>query len=271
MSITLCPDALTLIKSYEGDPPSPHPEWPGEQSGITIGYGVDLGMDPGALDAWRDYLSPQDYARLDAVKGITGAAAQGLLPSVEDIPIGRDASAAIFAAVTAPRYLALTLKGFPGAEALPPESLGALVSLVFNRGTSTTGKNRSEMAAIKAALAAGPGPWPGIILEIARMTAYWNNGQPNKGATNLAGRRLAEASFFARGLRAIGRLEGALIKGDRGDRTSRIAALQTALKVGADGDFGPGTMIAVWSYQKSNAALQGTGVADAPTLSALGV
>ena len=83
-----------------------------------------------------------------------------------------------------------------------------------------------------------------------------------------AGRRLAEASLYARGMRAIGKLPGALIKGDGG---SPVAALQKALKLGADGAFGSGTMIAVWNYQKTNAALADTGVAETGTLKALGV
>lgn len=43
----------------------------------------------------------------------------------------------------------LTRQAFPGVERLHPDVYGALVSLVFNRGSSMTGNRRSEMRNIR--------------------------------------------------------------------------------------------------------------------------
>ena len=267
MSATLTPDAIALIEGFEGC--SLHPEWPGFSSGVTLGYGVDIGADPAGLDAWEPYVSAADFARLEKAKGVTGEAAKPLAASLKDITITETQAQTVLATVTLPRYIDATLKAFPGADALPDDSFGALVSLVFNRGGATTGKNRAEMAVIKTDVAAGSGQWWDIVVQLAKMVVYWNDGIPTP--SNLPGRRLAEASLFARGLRGAGLLEGVLSKGDKGDKTSRIAALQKALKIGADGAFGSGTMIAVWKHQKTVATLADTGVADAATLGGLNV
>ncbi len=262
MAATLSPDAIALIKSFEGC--SRHPEWPGFASGVTIGYGVDIGADTSALDAWKPYLSAAEIARLATAKGVTGDAARPLAASLSDISIRESDALTVFTTFTLPRYITATLKAFPGSDALPDDSFGALVSLVFNRGGSTVGNKRGEMANIKAAIAAGSDHWTNVILEIAKMVIYWNDGVPTE--SNLPGRRLAEASLYARGMRAIGKLPGALIKGDK---SNQVAAMQKKLKIGDDGAFGAQTMIEVWKYQKKSTTLPDTGVADAATLQSL--
>ena len=59
----ISPAAVALIKTFEGDPPPRHPEWPCGASGITIGYGCDIGADPDSLSAWASYLPAGDFAR----------------------------------------------------------------------------------------------------------------------------------------------------------------------------------------------------------------
>ncbi len=256
--------SIALIKFFEGDPPPRHPEWPGEQSGITLGYGCDIGADAPSLDAWKPYLPAADWNRLAKTRGLTDTRAQQALPSVADIVIPTDASSTVFSSYSLPREEKTTLNAFPGAEQLPPDSLGALVSLVYNRGTSTTGSTRTEMAEIKKDLAAGRSRWTEVVVQIAAMTRLWS-GTPT--ATNLTGRRLAEAALFARGIRDTGLLPGALIKGDAGDPVKR---LQSALRLTADGKFGTQTMVAVWSAQPGIHQAP-TGVADAATLTGLGL
>jgi GH24 family phage-related lysozyme (muramidase) len=249
--------AIDLIKSFEGCPP--HPEWPGCGSGVTLGYGCDIGADPRSLSAWTGLLSPGDLMRLEAVKGMTGQAARNALASVKDIAIRAEDAETVFVNYTLPEENKTTLKAFPGSDKLPPDSLGALVSLVYNRGTSMEGERRTEMKAARTAVAAGPDQWPEVVVQIAKMVRLWP-GKPT--ASNLSGRRLAEAALFARGLRGIGLLPGALIKGDRGDA---VKPLQTALKLKADGIFGTGTMVSVWTHQVDT-MLPPTGVADVATL-----
>jgi len=262
---TISDTAINLIKSFEGC--APNPEWPGGDSGITLGYGCDIGVDPDSLSAWTAHLSTGDMARLQAVAGLTGQAARRALPSVKAITIHADDAETVFANYTLPNEIATTLKAFQGSVNLPPDSLGALVSVVYNRGPGMDGERRSEMRATRDAIKAGPAQWPEVVVQIAKMVRLWP-GEPT--ASNLTGRRLAEAALFARGLRdrpGLGLLTGALIKGDSSDP---VRALQGALRVGADGTFGTRTMVSVWEYQEG-AGLPPTGVADAATRTRLGV
>jgi hypothetical protein len=255
--------AIILIQTFEKCPVKP--EWPGGGSGITLGYGCDIGADPLSLSAWKEYLSANDMARLENVKGMTGNAAKVALASVADITIPTSASEAVFKNYTLPNEIKTTIKGFPGCEKLPPDSFGALVSLVYNRGPSLSGDRRIEMQAIFDDLGQGRDAWIDIAVQIAAMTRLWE-GMPT--ASNLPGRRLAEAALFAVGLRSTGLMRDAIIKGDSGDDVKR---LQAVLKVGADGQFGTKTMVALWSYQGGSGSLAATGIADTATRAALGV
>ena len=256
--------AIALIKFFEGDPPPRHPEWPGGASGVTIGYGCDIGADPDSFDAWRPYLSADDFARLVPAKGVTGDDAHDLLPSVADIAIDPNASERVLIDYSLPWTMAETLRAFPGADKLPADSLGALISLVYNRGSSVVGDRRREMAWIKRQVAAGPTQWPLIAVEIAAMTYLWP-GAPT--ASNLPGRRLREAALFAGGIDPT-----VLRYGLTGDR---VAAVQRALAAKGfdlvpDGQFGSRTMLALWRWQQSQ-AYPATGIADDGTLRLLGL
>ena len=259
MPSSLSDAAHDLITSFEGSPPNP--EWPGGESGVTIGYGCDIGADPDSLSAWSGLLSSEDMAKLEAVKGITGAAAHRALASVKSIVIDKAAATTVLNSYSLPSQISKTLKAFPGSDQLPPDSFGALV---YNRGTRLKGETRIEMKATHDDIAVGPRQWPEAVIQIAKMAHLWPLPPT---ASNLSGRRLAEASLFARGLRSIALLSGALIKGDKGDS---VRPLQTALKLKADGQFGSMTMVSVWTYQ-GTAGLPTTGVADVATQSKIGL
>ena len=92
MSATLTADAIDLIKGFEGC--SLHPEWPGYSSGVTLGYGSDIGADPAALTAWKPYVSVADYARLEKAKGVTGETAKPLAAGLKDITLTQAAAEA---------------------------------------------------------------------------------------------------------------------------------------------------------------------------------
>ena len=236
----LHPDALALIESFEGCPP--HPEWPGGDSGITIGIGCDIGADPDSLALWRPWLPADDYQRLERVTGLTGDDAEAALDRVRSIAIPADAAGRVLA-VQLGATAALVRRTFPGAEGLPEDSFGALVSLVYNRGAKLEGSRRAEMAAIRDTLEAGKDWWPRVIEQLGRMTRLWGPPSP----FNLSGRRLCEAALFAQGLDRVGLLPpGTLYLGRSGPP---VAALQRMIGCPADGEFGRATMLAVFSCQ----------------------
>lgn len=191
--------AIDLIKEFENDPEDylGRPEWPGGESGVTIGFGWDLGHTPPLETeaAWQK-LDPQALSMLLACSGLKGAAAQNALPKVQHLNIPFSLAEQVFKDVTLPRWEARTLAIYPQAAQLGGDCLGALVSLVFNRGPSLSGPRRSEMLEIQRSLAAGTSYMvPSLILNMRRL---WPD------VAGLRRRREAEAQLFAAGLAASG-------------------------------------------------------------------
>lgn len=147
---TISTKAIDLILESEGiDQPE---KWPGGGSGITLGYGCDIGADPKSLEYWRGVLSDGDLATLAQARGITGRAAAQIRTRFANIHVTEAQARTVFTQHTLPTEIALTLRTFPGVEKLPNDVLGALTSLVFNRGGDLTGDRRREMQAIHDAI-----------------------------------------------------------------------------------------------------------------------
>lgn len=187
--------ARKLILEFENDPSDylGRPEWPGGESGVTIGFGWDLGFTPttDTAAAWTA-LPAADLEALLAVSGRKGEAARAVLRDVFGIAIPYAVALDVFERATLPTWEARTLRIYPQAAALADDCLGALVSLVFNRGASLVGPRRLEMAGIKNALADGkPELVAPLILQMRRL---WPD------TPGLQRRRTAEAELFAAGL-----------------------------------------------------------------------
>jgi hypothetical protein len=133
------------------------PTWPGLSSGVTIGIGYDLGYNTRSqfFKDWKHLLPNLTFARLVDTLGVKGVRASGLVKGLSDIRIPWDQAVGVFKASTLPRFINLTIKTYPGAEKLHPDVLGALVSVVFNRGASLVGSRRKEMAMLKEAVRHG--------------------------------------------------------------------------------------------------------------------
>lgn len=192
--------AIDLIKSFENDPEDylGHPEWPGEESGVTIGFGWDLGQTPWDQTdaAWHKHFSETDLKLLASVSGKKGQAAREVLPRVVRISIPYAAAEQVFEEITIPTWTVRTLRIYPQAGDLHGDCLGALVSLVFNRGAAVAGPRRAEMLEIQNALKEGK---PGRIPELlASMKRLWPD------SAGLRRRRDAEAKLFQDGLLAGG-------------------------------------------------------------------
>lgn len=147
--------SINLIVSSEGlDQPW---RWPGGGSGITIGCGCDIGADPDSLRFWTPHLTPAQIALLSTAKGVVGRRAAQIASRFRGININRSQALDVFTKSTLPHEIALTLKAFPGIEFMPEPVQGALVSLVFNRGTDITddvgSTRRREMRIIHEILA----------------------------------------------------------------------------------------------------------------------
>lgn len=143
---------MALLR-FEGlDQPS---KWPGLNSGITIGYGYDLGYKT-EKQFVKDWVGlPIDWIeRLSRVIGVTGIEAKRLAPQFKDINISKDLAIKVFDKIY-PGWCKDTLKCYPGLDSLHPHAQGALVSMIYHRG-STIDPNKEdhlEKFALKAAVA----------------------------------------------------------------------------------------------------------------------
>lgn len=185
--------ALNLILGHEGlNQPG---KWPGGQSGITIGIGYDLGyvtVDQFESD-WDDYLVEATRERLKAAVGLRAIRARNRAPELSDIRIRRADAEAVFNDRTLPLYTLRASQAFPGLEELPLDAQGALVSLVYNRGTSMVDDSpedrRREMRAIRDAVKEGD------LEEIAEQLRAMKRLWIGKGLDGLLARRDAEAGL----------------------------------------------------------------------------
>lgn len=190
--------AIALILKFEGlDQPG---KWPGGASGITLGHGYDLGYSTRQIFQrdWRQHFSAGQMTRLMGAIGVTGAAAQRLAPTFRDIVVTAAAAKDVLERVTLPTWEGMTAKTFPGADALPANAFGALVSLVFNRGTSLAGERRKEMAAIRTLVGRG-GETRALLRAVASQVRAMKRLWVGKGLDGLLRRREAEARMIEAG------------------------------------------------------------------------
>ncbi|NBU97811.1 MAG: hypothetical protein EBS19_06305 [Spirochaetia bacterium] len=134
------------------------PIWPGGASGITIGIGVDLGhIKKSDFDSIiAEYYSENESILLSKCIGFTGKVGsldsekqmKSLLETVKTCELDFQSAIEIHENFTIPLYYERTKKTFKGLDSLPDDAKGAIVSLVFNRGTKLDGPKRIHMAKI---------------------------------------------------------------------------------------------------------------------------
>ena len=191
------------------------PIWPKEASGITIGFGYDLGYV--ALDEYRSdwahvitTLTDTQKRAMEACIGFhsgkdSAATMQELLAKVKDIVFSWDASQIVFKAKTLPKFALLTEQALPNCSLLNGDCFGVLVSLTFNRGPSYSMQRKPndvkdryrEMRNIKADMVAKS--FADIPKQLKEMIRIWVGTAVETG---LRRRRLDEADLFAAGLAA---------------------------------------------------------------------
>jgi GH24 family phage-related lysozyme (muramidase) len=179
-----------------------NPAWPGEQSGVTIGVGYDLGYinKTEFTNDWKD-LPQKDFDRLYKVVGIKGIAAKDLIRGLKDISIPWDLSLKVFNNKTVTKFWNLTKETFPNFENLPEDAKGGLVSLVFNRGNALEGDRRREMKLIRDGMKLvstfDQKALTFIANQIRNMKRIWIGGSIEKG---MSCRRDAEAKLIEESL-----------------------------------------------------------------------
>lgn len=169
------------------------PIWPGGASGVTVGIGFDLGYNSKSNieAAFGRLVDANTLVALQSVAGITGQSAKSKTAALATIKITYETALLVFYMNTLPTYAKQTRKVYPGVEKLPPDAQGALLSLVYNRGASTTGDTRKEMKNIINWVAQKN--LTKIANEITNMKRLWKN----KNLPGLLTRRDKEAEMVA--------------------------------------------------------------------------
>lgn len=152
------------------------PVVPGEDSGVTIGIGYDIGHVSPATFA-NDWKASIPAAAFNLLNGAVGkkqtAAKQALTPQLKAVSIEWNTALEVFYTRSMPAWAKKAGKMYPGLEKLPPDAQGAIVSLVYNRGESLSAKDsRLEMRNLVGLIAGGN--LKKIADEIRKMKRLWS-------------------------------------------------------------------------------------------------
>ena len=205
MSATISDAAFNLIVTEEDSDEAyytkhyQHFEYPGFASGPTIGIGYDCGyVTP--LEARMDWdgILPQDMIdHVVAACGLKGnAAREFVLRYGQSVTVTWDQAITEFRNREIPKWIKRVQNALPNTDKLSPDSLGALVSLSYNRGTggySDPHPRDAEMRSLRAHMALMR--FDEIPGDIQAMRRLW----PPPGS-GLWKRRTQEAALFQKGL-----------------------------------------------------------------------
>ena len=167
--------------------------WPGGYSGPTIGIGIDTAYyDNDEIAHLFNFLGEDDIKCIQGAKGKTGSRGKAYTQILKqrNITVSWEQALNIFETYTWTKFAKATSLAFPGSVDLCEDAFGALVSVVFNRGTSMAGDSRKEMRYIRA-LVSGQ-DYKRIADQIRDMKRLWEG----KGLNGLLKRRDAEADLI---------------------------------------------------------------------------
>lgn len=168
------------------------PIWPKGQSGITWAIGYDGGHQTSQV-ILQDWVEHDHAARLATTSGITGNRAGQVLGQYRDIQTSFAYASRVFEDRSVIEYHRRAERAFrDGFADLKPTACGAIVDLVYNRGTAMSGDSRKEMRALRDNCIPKQ-DYPCMAREIRNMTRLW------RGTVNEAGltaRRESEARLI---------------------------------------------------------------------------
>ncbi|MEX3899160.1 pesticin C-terminus-like muramidase [Paraburkholderia youngii] len=191
--------AFDFLLSKEGYKAHPYVPDGDQSSGVTVGYGYDLGQQTKAtISADLDGIFQSDHvARLQEASGVHGNAARHLAPSFADIFVTQDMALRLVM-VMKRRFAQQTVDAFPGVTKIHPHCQGTLLSLVINRGPGMEDKphqkSRAQMRAIRADIAGNN--LHDVPVQLRKMKELWQGS----GQGGLLSRRDDEAALFEGGM-----------------------------------------------------------------------
>lgn len=169
--------------------------WPGGASGPTIAIGVDCAYySQVELAEIFSFLPKNQIELIQGASGKTSEKGKEYTKTLRahGITVTWQMARRIFEELTWPKFTKLAEKTFPGLSDVHPDVYGAIVSLVFNRGTSLKGDSRLEMRNIRVLIPKKD--YKNIAIEIRKMKRLW----AGKNLDGLIRRREEEAVLVER-------------------------------------------------------------------------
>lgn len=171
--------------------------YPGGESGATAGIGVDLGQQSAEVTerSWSSFVDVESVEKMEQCAGITGSRAKAIVTEYQSIQITWSPALQEFLGYEMPSYWSLTKRTFPGFDNLTNNAEGALVSVVYNRGSSMAGPSRIDMRNLRDAVAKED--YTAMAAAIRHMDVTMGNAWRNAGIYDgMAARREAEAQLI---------------------------------------------------------------------------
>jgi len=168
------------------------PIWAGGDSGCTVGLGYDLGYvtEKQFFEDWQG-LNLNFLNALKRFCGVKGEVVKSMLKGeVLNVIIPYNIAYDVFVKKSIPKYYAMTKRIYPQLDTLNEDTRGALVSMVYNRGSKIEGDSRKEMKAIVDLVAKQD--YEGIAEQIEKSKRLWEG----KGLDGLVVRRESEADLI---------------------------------------------------------------------------
>ena len=177
-----------------------HPTWPKGESGVTVGIGYDLGYQSAhqIKKDWIGLVNGNYLTQMMSAAGFKGLMAKKQIgPLMRQVTIPYNVAMQVFINKSIPTYYALALDAYPGLDQLNPETIGAIVSLVYNRGSKLNGRNREEMAQLVPLIEKRD--YLAIANTIESMKRIWAGGTTNDDG--LVDRRIGEANLIRQSIK----------------------------------------------------------------------
>lgn len=166
--------------------------WPKGASGPTIGIGIDCAYyNLQEIEKTFNFLPNEQILLIKGAIGKTGESGREYTKILrkENITVNWEQAIEIFNNITWKKFTGLAEKTFPSLDKLCPDAYGAIVSLVFNRGTSLKGPSRTEMLKIRDYVPLKN--YKAIASQIRKMKRLWEG----KNMEGLLTRRESEAKL----------------------------------------------------------------------------
>lgn len=165
--------------------------WPGGYSGPTAMVGIDIGYytEEEVDKIFKPLTDSSELRLIQGGRGKTSIAAKEYTTQLKGITFTWEEAIQTFKEFILPKFTMLTERSFPGVAELGENAQAAIVSLVFNRGTSFKGASRSEMLELRNIIKEGK-DYASMAEQLRSMKRLWDK------TSGLVGRREKEAALI---------------------------------------------------------------------------